>query len=80
MVSNCANPACTEKFRYFHEGKLFRFEWSLSKESSIGTREGMRQVEFFWLCEGCSDKMTVVYKTGFGVTAVAKAVSLPAAS
>jgi hypothetical protein len=80
MVSKCANPACAESFRYLHEGRLFRFEWSLSQESSIGTREGMRHVEFFWLCKGCSDKMTVVYKPGFGVTAVSKAVSFAAAS
>ena len=80
MVSKCANPACKETFRYLHQGKLFRFEWTLTQESSLSTKDGRRHVEFYWLCEGCAEKMTIVYKIGSGVTAVGKPLKLPAAS
>jgi hypothetical protein len=79
MVSKCANPACSETFRYLHQGKLFRFEWSLATESPAGTREGLRHMEFFWLCANCSDTMTMVYKRGSGVMAVNKVSVMPAA-
>jgi hypothetical protein len=29
MLSKCANPACSAKLRYLHEGKIFRLDASL---------------------------------------------------
>jgi len=31
MISKCANPACSARFLYLHEGKLFRFEREAKK-------------------------------------------------
>jgi len=58
MLSKCANPECSEQFRYLHQGKMFclipapkaaaaTVHWSFS------TR--------FWLCERCSKNMKVTW-------------------
>jgi hypothetical protein len=70
MISKCANPACSARFLYLHEGKLFRFE----RESKEGPelllgfdptfRKHSRSVEFYWLCETCASTMTLVRKAG----------------
>ncbi|MBO0912375.1 MAG: hypothetical protein J2P13_11335 [Acidobacteria bacterium] len=77
MVSKCANPDCTAPFRYFHTGKLFRVETSsgLERRRAMGQsdepRKPIRRLEFFWLCEDCASKMTLVFdrETGIGVRA-----------
>jgi hypothetical protein len=77
MVSKCANPKCSASFRYFHKGKLFRIETltGLERRRAMG-RDGelgqpMRRTEFFWLCEDCAAKMTLVFdrQSGVGVRA-----------
>jgi hypothetical protein len=64
MLSKCASPACSNPFRYLHEGKLYLVE---SKASS-GGRELPADVklasrslalEFAWLCSSCSRYMTI---------------------
>jgi hypothetical protein len=66
MVSKCANPNCAASFRYFHIGKLFRMETSsgLERRRSMGLDEvlsrPLRRIEFYWLCENCASKMTLV--------------------
>ena len=68
MVSKCANPECAATFRYFHLGKLFRWEIEFDRSHSIGKSDEMetprRRIEFFWLCEECAGKMTLVYEKG----------------
>lgn len=74
MVSKCANPECAATFRYFHLGKLFRWEIEvgLDRRRALGERNEMekprRRIEFFWLCEECAQKMTLVYEKGAGVS------------
>ena len=60
MVSKCASPACSEQFRYLHEGKLFHLTPTPEMEAS---QNGFNPVlyEWFWLCEECSQKMTIVW-------------------
>ena len=74
MLSKCANPDCENIFRYMHEGKLFRLEvdaptraGSNSVTNGEITKSG-RHLEFFWLCDNCAARMTLVYRKGFGIT------------
>ena len=59
MLSNCANPKCSEIFRYLHQGKIF----SLAPTPEVQTVTGMLPTleERFWLCEQCSKEMTLVW-------------------
>lgn len=67
MVSKCANPNCAASFLYFHVGKLFRVDTSAGSDRrrSLGqdefTDRRLRRVEFYWLCESCAPKMTLVF-------------------
>ena len=86
MVSKCANPNCAAGFRYFHIGKLFRMETSpgLERRRSMGQDEvlsrPLRRIEFYWLCENCASKMTLVCdeNSGVSVQPYARAVSAAA--
>jgi hypothetical protein len=64
MLSKCASPACSNPFRYLHEGKLYLVE----SKSSSGGRElpaeaklasRSRALEFAWLCSSCCRYMTI---------------------
>ena len=73
MVSKCANPDCSASFRYFHKGKLFRVETlsGLERRRSLGRDaehgKPMRRLEFFWLCDECATRMTLVFNRQSGV-------------
>ena len=71
MLGKCANPGCSEVFRYLHEGKIFHL--CPTPEVQAAT-EVFRPLLFerFWLCDKCSKQMTLVW----GGTQ-AKLVSLP---
>jgi hypothetical protein len=69
VVGRCANPECGILFRYYRDGKLFRFELSapstaLRVRSEAATR---RRIEDFWLCGACASKMTLISEDGVGV-------------
>lgn len=74
MVSKCANPGCSATFLYFHVGKLFRIETDSGQERrrAMGAdseqKRRMRHIEFYWLCDMCSDKLQLVFEKGVGVT------------
>ena len=74
MVSKCANPNCSASFLYFHVGKLFRVDTSAGSDRrrSLGqdefTDRPLRRVEFYWLCERCASKMTLLFDKQTGVT------------
>jgi hypothetical protein len=63
MVTKCANPACGEPFRYLRGGKLFLVDLPHSSASPANgnalARQG-RTAEYFWLCDQCCSKLTVV--------------------
>jgi hypothetical protein len=81
MLSKCANPECTEIFRYLHAGKIF----CLAPTPDIQIAMGMQHPELFerfWLCAECSKKLTLVWG-GTEVKVVplpAKAVGVPPAT
>lgn len=71
MLSKCANPECSEQFRYLHQGRLFCLTPTPEVQAaSYGALELL--YERFWLCDRCSKVMKVVWN---GVQA--KVVSLP---
>lgn len=63
MVLNCANPSCSAKFLYLHEGTLVLLELP------------NRTVERYWLCGACSPSMRVIFRPGEGVRVVSKHAS-----
>ncbi len=72
MVSKCSNPLCSSPFLYFHYGKLFRFDRPNGHEATDwGARKPVQKVEFFWLCEACVTKFTLVTDAGLGARVVA---------
>ena len=77
MLAKCANPACSARFRYLHEGKLFAIE---SKADSL--RRGppsdpeylgkSNSPQYFWLCSSCCGVMTVQPDRDHGISLVRK--------
>lgn len=60
MLSKCANPECSEQFRYLHQGRLFCLTPTPELQAtSYGSLEFL--YERFWLCERCSKQMRVVW-------------------
>jgi len=62
MLSMCANPGCTSKFRYLHQGRVFFVESHRHEDFSprvnfVGYVDGM---QYAWLCDECSTKYEVV--------------------
>jgi len=60
MLSKCANPDCGEKFRFLHEGQIFR----LSPTPELQPLEAALSPLFnerFWLCDRCAETMTVIW-------------------
>jgi hypothetical protein len=63
MLSKCANPDCSAPFLYLHRGKLFRIERRTpltSTEPVAFEKIPPLSIEYFWLCETCSEQLTVV--------------------
>jgi hypothetical protein len=69
MLSKCANPNCTASFRYLHEGKLFRIEVPVNfpYQNDPAAKKPPQRTEFFWLCNSCSQQMTLIYNFKTGV-------------
>lgn len=63
MLNKCANPACSAKFMYLHEGVLYSFDyWGAhhrveQADHDFGKNETVH--EYFWLCGQCSWEMTL---------------------
>jgi hypothetical protein len=66
MLSKCANPACSEQFRYLHEGRIFTatFDGQTAVRGADGCHETQRRVERYWLCDSCVYTMTLVISGG----------------
>jgi hypothetical protein len=74
MLSKCANPECFAPFHYLREGKLFQMELRTAKPTNpeprlVGAGNG-RNVEHFWLCGTCSQKMTLAFEPAQGVVII----------
>jgi len=60
MVSKCSNPRCSASFLYLHTGRLFRLDSVLTKGGGDWNAHRPKKVEFFWLCDSCAPKFTLV--------------------
>lgn len=60
MVSKCANPACSERFLYLHQGKLFNLTPTPEVEAA-GRGFVPALYERYWLCDQCCQRMTLVW-------------------
>jgi hypothetical protein len=54
MLAKCTNPSCSASFIHLAEGRLFRLETEATLRSSK-----TNATEYFWLCERCSEDMTL---------------------
>ena len=59
MVSKCANPECSERFLYLHQGRIFQL--TPAPEIAVGGGFAPQLYERFWLCDKCSKTMTLVW-------------------
>jgi hypothetical protein len=60
MLSKCANPDCSETFRYLHQGKIFCLAPTPEVETLTGKLRSVLD-ERFWLCARCSKEMTLTW-------------------
>ncbi len=60
MLSKCANPECSEIFRYLHQGKIFCLAPTPDVKPQTGIPNPLLH-ERFWLCERCAKEMTLVW-------------------
>ena len=54
MLSKCSNPFCSAPFLHLRDGELFRLEADPKRRASR-----LGRLEYFWLCGGCSSKMSL---------------------
>lgn len=74
MLSKCSNPTCTAHFRYLRTGRLFRFDARDGAWTGNGAiQKAPKGTEFFWLCEDCAAKFTLVSDAAAGM----RIISLP---
>ncbi len=65
MLSKCANPSCSAKFRYLGEGRIFSLVPGIETvEFRVLVDHPAGQVERYWLCDVCSRSMTVARVQG----------------
>jgi hypothetical protein len=71
MLSHCANPQCSKPFLRLREGRLFLVETSvmaeradLKKRAGAPQRKTPKRVEYFWLCDQCAPRWTLVQDGG----------------
>ena len=57
MVSQCANPDCSAKFRYFSRGRLFHLY------ARIRDGRSAFHPESYWLCDACAQHMTLTHRS-----------------
>ena len=60
MLSKCANPGCSNQFRYLHQGKIFVLT-PIPELEEAGLCVLQSFHERFWLCECCCKEMKIVW-------------------
>lgn len=64
MLSKCANPHCSNTFRYLNEGKLYLLDAGLARVTPSGSMrpgEVRRPPKYAWLCSTCCRHMAIRY-------------------
>ncbi len=77
MLAKCANPACSAKFLYLHEGRLFAIASKVDPQKRGPPRDPeyttrSSTLEYFWLCSSCCCAMTVQSDGDHGITLIRK--------
>jgi hypothetical protein len=77
MLSKCANPNCSNTFRYLHEGKLYLIECGSATRNRSGSAKATRSrvPEYAWLCSSCCRHLIIRIDKEFGVIVIRKSVS-----
>ncbi len=58
MLSKCANPDCGATFHYLGEGKLYEIKFD-TQQGQQRFKKAAGRAERFWLCDQCSNLMTL---------------------
>jgi hypothetical protein len=66
VLSKCANPTCSARFRYLSQGRIFNIQ--IKETSTTSVRSASQKIEHFWLCETCARVMKVVRENGVVTT------------
>src|SRR5438105_13215694 len=61
VLHRCANPDCSQPFKYFRHGKLFSFE--MESRSRI-PEKSKKSRKVLWLCGRCARRMTLKFVKG----------------
>ena len=69
MLAKCANPSCTETFRYLGRGRLFRLEADPVSRSYTSFPDSVQE-EYFWICAECSQRYTLHLEDGGHVSVI----------
>jgi len=77
MVAKCANPTCSARFLYLHEGELFAVEFNSDSPGRVRFADPeyighSHSCEYFWLCSSCCSTMTVQFDRDHGIILVPK--------
>jgi hypothetical protein len=72
VVSKCANPVCRAKFQYLYTGKLFAIEYRSYRRDDGSDpapefTKSFDPLRYFWLCQPCSQVMTIQASAGGGI-------------
>jgi len=76
MLHKCANQSCSNRFLRLTSGKLFQVEIDslqlphAAGQESTARRRPSRQIEHYWLCDSCSQVLTLTYERGRGICAI----------
>jgi hypothetical protein len=75
MFHECANPAGSSLFRSLSRGKLFLLDRDTAPvasgvASANRRKRSGRQIERYWLCDGCSSLLTLTFDRGRGMITV----------
>jgi hypothetical protein len=76
VLHKCANPACSSLFLSLSRGKLFLLDTDYSAAAASGNAPAIRrgrsgrQMERYWLCDGCSSLLTLTFERGRGMVTV----------
>ncbi len=77
MLAKCANPACSAKFLYLHEGRLFAIASRVDPQKRGPPTDPEYTgrsctLEYSWLCSSCCCAMTVQSDGDHGITLTPK--------
>jgi hypothetical protein len=74
VLQKCANPTCYAQFRYLHQGKLFEVEIQYrngpSDDAPDKLGNGKGHVEWCWLCDQCTARVSLRFDSGQGLVIV----------